>query len=61
MTEQEEKDLREKLDKEIPNGAYNIGIEGMVCWTGKGGRIDFEIAMIKALETHKVKYKNKKV
>lgn len=35
---------REELDKEIPDGCYNIG-KGtrMTCLTGKGGYINFQI------------------
>ena len=41
-----EKELRERADKEVPDGAYNIGEgSGMFCWTGKGGYINFLVAI----------------
>jgi len=42
-------ELRAKLDKEIPNGAYQIGTPPVVAWTGKGGYIDFHIEMERVL------------
>lgn len=39
--EQWEKDLREKLDKEIPHGFYELG--GGI--TGKGGYIEFQVEL----------------
>ena len=40
-----EKELREKLDKEIPDGLYEIGEPGdrFFMITGKGGKINFEV------------------
>lgn len=46
--EQWEKELREKLEKELPEGMYEIGGPGLVAWTGKGGKIDFEVLLQKA-------------
>lgn len=40
---------REKLEKTIPNGAYQIGISPFIAYTGKGGKIDFEIALVKEM------------
>ena len=57
MTEQEEKDLREKLEKELPNGWYDIGTGDFHCYTGKGGKIDFEVALRKDIqEKYKVDF-----
>jgi hypothetical protein len=48
--EQWEKDLREKLERELPSGAYNLVNEGkMFLMTSKLGWIDFEVAMRKDL------------
>jgi len=47
--EQWEKELREKLQKELPEGAYEIGVLPMIAWTGKGGKINFEVALHKAM------------
>lgn len=46
--EQWEKDLRERLDKEIPNGMYDLSAPGMVCYGGKGAKINLEVAFRKA-------------
>jgi len=44
--EQWEIDLRERLNREIPDGTYDItGGNGARMYTGKGGRIEFEVAM----------------
>mgnify|MGYP001018962523 CR=1 FL=1 len=43
--EQWEKELREKLEKSIPEGGYNIGTGNLVCWTGKGGYINFRVEL----------------
>ncbi len=41
-----EKDLRSRLNKELSDGLYKIGIPGSVhCYTSKQGKIDFEVAM----------------
>lgn len=37
-------DLREKLEKEVPEGAYNIG-SGWKLWTGKKGFINFLVGL----------------
>lgn len=42
-----EKELRERLDKEIPHGIYKIGAGRMTAWTGKAGRIEYEVALQK--------------
>ena len=47
--EQWEKELREKLQKELPDGGYEIGAPPMIAWTGKGGKINFEVALHKAM------------
>jgi hypothetical protein len=47
--EQWEKELRKKLEKELPEGGYDIGNSGMACWTGKQGYIEYRVALIKAI------------
>lgn len=42
--EQWEIELRERLNRELPNGAYAVGDN---CFTGKAGYIEFDIAMRK--------------
>lgn len=39
---------RAKLDKKIPHGCYDISSPGMSISTGKGGYIDYLVAMKKA-------------
>lgn len=51
--EQWEIDLRTKLEKELPEDMYNIGMPGFVCWTGKLGRINVEVEFIRACRTYK--------
>ncbi len=46
--EQWEKELRENLDKQFGDGMYRIGIPPMVAITGKQGKIDFEVQLIKS-------------
>lgn len=48
MTKEEEKALRKKLEKEVPEGIYRIGD---ILFTGKLGYINFEVHMRKAIET----------
>ena len=45
--EQWEKELRKKLDKEIPDGMYKIGMDPMVAIADKQGKIDFEVMLVK--------------
>lgn len=40
-----ERELRDKLEKELPEGSYQIGSGKMIAWTGKGGKINFEVAL----------------
>jgi hypothetical protein len=44
-----EEELRARLEQEVPNGMYNIGTGNLVCWTGKGGYIDFRVELEKAI------------
>lgn len=44
MMDEWEREFREKLEREVPEGLYKIG-ESL--WTGKGGFIDFEVEMRK--------------
>lgn len=41
--EQWERDLREKLEAEIPEGIYSIVIDGKKYLTGRGGVIDQKV------------------
>jgi hypothetical protein len=43
--EQWEIDLRVELEEEIPKGIYNIGSEGVVVYTGKGGVINYIVLL----------------
>jgi len=45
--EQWEIDLRERLNRTLPHGSYKIGDN---CFTGKGGYIEFEVAMKKKVK-----------
>ncbi len=45
--EQWEKELREKLEAELPDGMYRIGMPPMVAITGKQGKINFEVMLMK--------------
>lgn len=38
-----EKELREKLEKELPEGAYEVKIGLGIMYTGKQGKIESEI------------------
>lgn len=53
--EQWEVDLRARLEKELPDGYYELsGGEGGFCaGTGKGGKIEFEVALVKAAKNWK--------
>lgn len=48
--EQWEKELREKLDKELPNGSFIIHTGNWSMCVTKSGYIEFEIAMRKQAE-----------
>ncbi len=43
-----EKHIRE-VNKDLPDGLYNIGDDEMPCFTGKEGKIQFEIELTKSL------------
>ncbi len=47
-----EKELREKLNKELEHGGYQIGVEPFIAITGKGGYIDFQV-MLQKEQRHK--------
>lgn len=38
---------REKLNRKFSDGVYQIGYSPYVVFTGKGGKIDFEVAFMK--------------
>ncbi len=44
-----EKDFRLKLEKELSEGVYEIGISPMIALTNKQGKINFEVIMQKRL------------
>jgi len=46
--EQWEKELRAKLEKETPDGLYQIGDKDFVFATGKDGYINFQVEMVRA-------------
>ena len=48
-----EKELKDKLEKELPDGLYQIGASPYLITTGKSGHINFEIALRKAAENFK--------
>jgi hypothetical protein len=50
--EQWEIDLRSKLDKELPDGCYMISEGNFVVATGKGGKIEYEVALVKAANNY---------
>jgi hypothetical protein len=45
--EQWEIDLREKLEKELPDGAYYIGSSKMCAYTGKQGYIHYRVELVR--------------
>ncbi len=48
--EQWEIELRDKLEKELPLGGYKIReLGGMVLWTGRGGKIELEVAFMNSV------------
>jgi len=46
-----EKELRKKLNKELSEGIYDISEGNLVCFTGKQGKIDLEVEVIKELKS----------
>ena len=48
--EQWEIDLREKLNKEIPEGTAIIEVGGWTTYMGKQGRIEFDVAIMKEIK-----------
>jgi len=50
--EQWEIDLRAKLELEVENGYYQIGSNGWVVGTGKGGYINYQVALVKAAKEY---------
>ena len=51
-----EKELREKLNKELPDGVYDIGHGNFVCYTGKQGKIELEVEVMKELKKRGIKH-----
>jgi hypothetical protein len=45
-----EEELRKKLNEELPEGIYDISESNLVCYTGKQGKIDLEVEVIKELK-----------
>lgn len=52
-TPQWEIDLRAKLEKELPDGHYQIGSGKLQAWTGKSGKIEFEVALQRIIHERK--------
>jgi len=48
--EQWEKDLRERLNKEIPDGNYEIKEGKVYAITGKNGYIEFQVELYKLIK-----------
>lgn len=55
MTPEKEKEIRDKLNAELKDGIYTIGTDSLPVLTGKGGYIDFQIALMKEVENYKPK------
>lgn len=55
MTPEKEKEVREKLNSELKDGFYAIGDDSNPVFTGKGGYINYQIALMKELENYKPK------
>lgn len=51
-----EKELREKLDKELIDGCYDTSTNEFIYKTGKGGAIDFYVALQKQIKEMLKKY-----
>ncbi len=47
-----EKELREKLNKELLEGSYQIGdpTSGFIAFTGKQGKINFEVELTRYIK-----------
>lgn len=58
--EQWEIDLRIKLEKELPEGAYEVSGANLVLWTGKQGKINDEVAFYKAYKNEDLLFTSKK-
>ncbi len=54
-----EKALREKLENELEEKMYQIGEGDFIAFTGKQGKIDFEVSLDKTLR-EVIKGKNEK-
>jgi hypothetical protein len=52
--EQWEVDYRAKLEEEISEGIYEIGVPPIIGWTGKGGYINFLVALRKEAEKYTI-------
>ena len=52
MTPEKEKELREKLEKEMPDGAYTFQYGNWFSMTGKQGAIDFQVELHKEAEKY---------
>ena len=45
-----EEEFRKKLNEELSEGIYDISTGNLVCFTGKQGKIDLEVEVIKELK-----------
>ena len=48
-----EEEFRKKLNEELSEGIYDISAGNLVCFTGKQGKIDLEVEVIKELKKKK--------
>ena len=48
-----EEEFRKKLNEELSEGIYDISEGNLVCFTGKQGKIDLEVEVIKELKKKK--------
>ena len=47
-----ERELRQKLQETLPEGSYDLSTENMTLITGKRGKIDFEVALRKEVNSY---------
>jgi len=56
--EQWEKDIRERLERELPDGPYNISSGDFRVFTGKVGKIEYEVALERLLRDQVKEFKS---
>lgn len=45
-----EAELRAKLEEELPDGLYHVGVKPLILTTGKGGYIEYQVAVWKEMQ-----------